>query len=204
MDNTPNFASSAPAVGPAIVSRIDEVPETYGRLLAEYTELLKAIEYNPYMPLARQFLVGWTARYRRHLWRMAQDFLDVPDVVRHNLPCAADMLKPLQELDDPQLLALARCSRISVDTLRRRSIFNICNKLFLIVAALLALAKTLKELGFDLVDFLAPLAPVAVGALFGLGIGSIGNLLLWYQPTRMVRAFDDIISIAVAARNLKP
>jgi hypothetical protein len=186
-------------------SRSDGAPGTYGRLLAEYVALVETLEFNPYMPIGRQFLLFLNPLAVRRLRKMpmTRDFQRVPDAVRQELPHADKVLHSIHELDDAQLLALARCSRLNVDKLNNRLFFGGWNKAFVTTATVVAAAKGLKGL-FDInldVPFIKKEALLAV--LSGFAIPAIIGYFVLYHRVRLVRALDDIISIAVAARNLK-
>ena len=205
-DKTPNLLNAASGDDLFRASRIDEAPEMYGRLLTAYIKLLKTLEFNPYMSFIRLFLLSLNPYFIYRFWksRYIHDFFKTPDALRQELPCAADMLRLLQGLDDSQLRALARCSGLNVVKLTNRILFGGLNKAFVVLAALLAMAKGLKEVfGFELSGYMSPLVPLVAPTLFGLAVGVVFNLLILYQLLKLVRAFDDIISIAAAARNLK-
>jgi hypothetical protein len=185
---------------------IDETPEKYTRLLEGYNELLKTLEFNPYMSLAHVFLLSLNPRFQYRFWRSGniRDFVRVPDAVRQDLPFVAQILKSIETLNDVQLRALARCSGLNVRKLTNRFVFGGPNKVFVTLTALLAVAKGLKEIfGIDLAGYAPSLVRLVAPLLIGLAVGVVFNLLVWYQRLRLVRALDDIISIVMAARNLK-
>jgi hypothetical protein len=192
----PGLLNTVHGDSPTLVCCIDEMPEKYNRLLAEYIALLKTLEFKPYMSLA----------FNPRFWRSRniRDFRRVPDAVRQELPRVSEILKSIQTLNDVQLRALERCSGLNVGKLTNRFIFHGWNKAFVTLAALLAAAKGLKEVfGIDLAGYVPFLARFVGEILIGLAVGAVWNLLLGSQRLRLVRALDDIISIAVAARNLK-
>jgi hypothetical protein len=185
-------------------SRSDGAPDTYGRLLAEYVALVETLDFNPYMPPAKAFLLGLDPRFVFRLRKTPffRDFLRVPDAVRQELPHADKVLHSIHELDDAQLLALARCSSLNVDRLNNRLFFGGWNKAFVTTAAVVAVAKGLKGL-FDINLYVPLLKEAFFCLLLTFAYFAIIRYFVLHHRVGLVRALDDIISIAVAARNLK-
>ena len=75
-----DLSSAVPADSFPLTCRIDEVPDGYGRLLAEYYELVKALELNPYMSLGKVLLLSLSPVFQFRFWRSRylHDFLKVP------------------------------------------------------------------------------------------------------------------------------
>lgn len=196
--------SAAEVEAPASVSRIDEVPETYSRLLAEYRELLKTLDLNPFMSLAEILRKIFNPRFEQ---QFARDILlntfQSSDAVGRELPCAADILKRLQALGEPQLRALARWSDLNVRKMTSHVFLGGWNKIFVAITAFVAVAKGVKEIfGLNVADYLLH-SEAMFSALLGLAAGFIFNILVLLHRVRLVRALDEIISTALAARNPK-
>jgi hypothetical protein len=168
----------------ALMCCIDETPERYTRLLERYNDLLKTLQFNPYMSLVHVLLLSFNPRFQYRFWRSGsiRDFVRVPGALRQDLPFVAEILKSIQMLSDAQLRALARCSALNVRKLTSRFIYGGSNKVFVTLAALLAVAKGLKEIfGIDLAGYMPSLAGLVPPILIGFGAGVIFNLLVWYQ-----------------------
>ena len=200
---SPHVQDAGAPGAPAMASPFHEAPETYHRLLDEYAQLLGTLDFNPYAPpvqLLRWSLHPWR---QRHFWTTphVSDFVKVPDALRQDLPCASAILERVHALDDQHLRALARCSALNASKMTHRVLLGAPNKIFVTLAALLAGAKGLNEaFGLDLGRIAEPVLPLIVAALVGAVVGVVLNLLMFYHRLQMVRALDDIISIAVAAR----
>jgi len=186
--------------------RIDDVPEVYARLLTEYIELLKTLDISAYMSLPWALLKSFDPRFQYRFWtsRYIRDFKRVPNAVRQELPYAAEILRSIQPLDDAQVRALVRCSVLNVGKLRNRFLFGGLNKLFVPLSAFVVFAKGLKEaFGVDLAVYVPYVSSIIYPAFIGLIIGLTINFIMFSDRIHMVRALDDIISIAAAARNLR-
>jgi hypothetical protein len=183
---------------------IDELPEQYGRLLAEYIELLKRSEVHAFQSFPKALLF----MFRPDLWThpIVRDFGRIPDAVRQELPHTGEILKSVATLNDVQFRGLAHYSGLNVTKLTNRIVLGSANKALVSFAAALTAAKGLKEvLGVDLAVYVPSSVPI-VGGLIGLATGLAANAVVSFltlsHRLRLVRALDDIISI-VAAKNLK-
>jgi hypothetical protein len=186
-------------------SHIDELPEQYRSLLAEYIELLKRSEVHPFQSSPKALLF----MFRPDLWThpIVRDFARVPDAVRQELPHTGEILKAVVVLNDAQLRGLAHYSGLNVTKLTNRMVLGSANKALVSFAAALTAAKGLKEVfGVDFAVYVPPSVPI-VGGLIGLAIGLAANAVVSFltlsHRLRLVRALDEIISLAVAAKNLK-
>jgi hypothetical protein len=147
------------------------------------------------------------------MWRYARDFFRVPDAVRQELPCASHILQSILSLNDAQLRALARCSSLNVEKLTKRLVFGPRSQALVTFAGLLAAVKGIKEVfGLDLAAYIQGLMPIYIKELVPISIVAaliyISFILVMASSSmlrliRISRALDEIISIEVAARNLK-
>ena len=91
IQNAPNSMAVDDRAGSLAVPGIDEIPKEYNRLLTEYCERLKGMEVDPYQSFAKQLLLSFNPRFLRRFWTSGylQDFIRVPDAVRHSPGAAA-------------------------------------------------------------------------------------------------------------------
>ena len=178
----------------------------YERLLALYSEQLRADEFNPYQSIPLLLLKSFNPAFLKRFWKHAAPFLKTSNTLAQDLAGGNAVLRELEALDHEVLRGVGECSRINLRRLQRRSVLGWWPKLTAATAALIALPKAVKDL-ID-VDVLASLssaaqsslARVAVFAFVGLLLGSMVNLVISMPKLGFVRAVDDLIAIAAAHR----
>jgi hypothetical protein len=197
---------SARQVLPA--GRASDALAIYERLLAVYRRELQGDEFNPYQSLPRLVFRSFNPAFQMRFWKHAAPFLRTSNTLAQELTGGSAVLRELEALDDPMLRGVAECNRINLRRLLRRSVLGWGPTVATGVGALIALPKAIKDaIG---VDALAPLSavaqsfltPVAVSAVIGLLLGSLGSLLVLMPKLGFVRAVDDLIAIAAAHRGV--
>ena len=174
----------------------------YERLLGLYTDQLQENEFNPYQSIPLLFLKSFSPAFQMRLWKDTAPFFKIPNTLRQDLAGGALILQELEGLDDQTLRGVAECNRINLRRLIRRSVFGWWPRLTGVFVFLLALPKAIKEsVGTDIFAALPSTAMSFVAAsAVGLLLGSIVNLVLSLPWLGIVRALDDLITIAVAHR----
>jgi hypothetical protein len=177
----------------------------YGRLLALYSERLRADEVNPYQSIPLLAARIFSPAFHVRVWKRAAPFWKTSNTLAQDLFGGDVVLRELEALDDQILRGIAECSRVNLRRLLRRSVLGWFPKLTAGAAAVVALAKAVKDgIGVDvpasLTSAAASLAPVAVAAFVGLLLGSMVNVAFSMPKLGFVQAVDDLIAIAAAHR----
>jgi hypothetical protein len=149
-------ASSLESVNdPPLESSVSDILGLYGRLLSEYISSLKNLDINPFEPLHRAVLLALNLQFQLRVWSSVAEVLKVPNTLQQELPNAHIVLTSVEALSDSQLHALVRCSRLNMDKLSSRVIYSRLSKAFVAAAAVLGMAKALKEvMGINIIAYI--------------------------------------------------
>jgi hypothetical protein len=170
------------------------IMENYDRLLRNHIAQLRKDEFNPYQPFT---LLLINPNFKLGFCKEAGRYLKTRNSFRLDLRGGARVLQELDEFNDQTLHGVSECSRINVRRVLGRRVLGRLPKPTAIFASLLAILKAIDTSLPAAVD--SSLGSVVVGLL----LGSILSLILSLPAIGIVRALDDLITIAVAQRGTR-
>lgn len=185
---------------------LSSIPTLYAQLLDELESATSQLPINPYQSQLKLLLKSFNPRFQWRLWR--SDFVrrsvSKPDAFQQELPFAAQFLQKIEHLAPGQIEALRQCNAINVQRLSKRVLVNQVNKLMVGVSGLFGIVIALKQaFGIELLTLLPDLLRgMLMGFAWGAVLGLLLNLLLGYlllsHKIKLLRAFDDLLSVARA------
>ena len=195
---------------------VNQLPETYNKLLEEYVALLQAEIINTYeFSISKRIRSYFNIKGQLDYATSSQinDFIKTPDALAQEIPAANEILKKLDSFDDQAVRAFAKLNSLNLGRIRRRSIKNQ-------IAPGIAFTGSILGLLFDLQDILAISIKDSFTWLDGFNISLLLQWIIilivvlavliarinWMFITPrigLVNAFGDILQILMSHRNLK-
>lgn len=192
--------------GEVLPDRLGNVATIYSQLIDLLERTASQLEFNPYEPYLRILLKSFNPRYQFRFWRSisTRGYLSRLDAFWQELPFSESFLHALEAYTPQQLNALHQCNRINLRRLSNRILLSNANKILVGMSAIIGLFAGLKQVsGIEISALLSPFASellwaAAPGVAVGLVVSIMsGYLLLWHKLS-LLRAFEDLLSIALA------
>ena len=185
------------------------VPSIYANLIDELHQLVSLLEFSSYQSPLKLVLKSFNPLFQWRFWRstLVRNAFSNPDAFQQELPFSAHLLHMLETLTPGQLKALRQCNEINLRRLSKRILLNNLNKFLAVTTGALGFIVGLKQtFGIELLTlFPAFLQEMLMSLAWGAAIGFVGNSILGYlllsPKLNLLRAFDDILSIAIAYAN---